>query len=76
MRALTNRQRRVLQVISDYQRANGYPPTIRELCSLLGLRSTSTICSYLNALERKGAIARAPASPRAIRITVPPEGKR
>lgn len=69
MKELTNGQKRVLEAISKYQRANGYPPTVRELCSLLGLRSTSTVASYLRALERKGAIARVPTSPRAIRVT-------
>ena len=58
----------MLELIRRYQRANGYPPTIRELCSMLGLRSTSTIAAHLSALERKGAITRLPASPRAIRI--------
>lgn len=75
MKRLTNRQEQVLRLIIDYQQTNGYPPTVRELCSMLGLRSTSTIAAYLNALERKGAIARTPSSPRAIRVTANPEEK-
>lgn len=57
-----------MEAIVDYQLVHGYPPTIRELCRILGLRSSSTIHAHLLALQRKGAIARNGNSPRAIRV--------
>lgn len=51
-----------------YQRKNGYSPTVRELCELVGVSSTSTIVAYLKSLEHSGFIRRRQSSPRAIEI--------
>ena len=67
-RPVTPTQRKVLETIVSYQRRNGFPPTQRELCQLLGVTSTSTVYSHLSALERKGLFARRSASPRAISV--------
>ncbi len=65
---LTKRQQLVLEGIINYQRAHGFAPSIRELCVLVGLASTSSVSSHLKQLEEKGYIARMPEAPRAIAI--------
>ena len=46
----------------------GYPPAVREICQAVHLRSTSSVHSHLETLERKGYIRRDPTKPRAIEI--------
>ena len=65
---LTNREQTVLEGISAFQRQHGYAPTIRELCPLVGLSSTSSVASHLKALERKGFLERKAESPRVMLI--------
>ena len=48
--------------------SKGYPPTVREICEKVNLRSTSSVHSHLNTLERNGFIRRDPTKPRAIEI--------
>ncbi len=66
---LTGRERRVLGFMSESVAENGYPPTIREICAALNIKSTSTVHKSLTALETKGFIRKDPAKPRAIEIT-------
>ena len=47
---------------------NGYPPTVREICAMTGLKSTATVHGYLERLEKKGYIKKAEDKPRAITI--------
>lgn len=47
---------KVLESIKQYILDNGYPPTIRELCGITGLKSTSTVYMYLGKLEKDGNI--------------------
>ena len=54
--------------IIDYQRAHGYVPSIRDLCTATGINSTSLIRRHLQALEEEGLIARAAGKARAIRV--------
>ncbi|HEY8373994.1 MAG TPA: transcriptional repressor LexA [Pseudonocardiaceae bacterium] len=70
--ALTPRQRRVLEVIRDWQERHGYPPSIREIGEAVGLTSTSSVAYQLGALVRKGYLRKDPNRPRAVGI-VPPE---
>jgi len=63
---LTPRQEQVLEFIRDSVRANGYPPTVREICAALALSSPSTVHAHLANLERLGLIKRDPAKPRAL----------
>jgi SOS-response transcriptional repressor LexA len=56
----TTRQRQVLQAIRDYTAANGYPPTVRELCARLGISSNNAIADHVAALRRKGMLRPAP----------------
>lgn len=46
----------------------GYPPSVREICEAVDLRSTSSVHSHLETLERNGYIHRDPSKPRAIEI--------
>ncbi|NLJ33614.1 MAG: transcriptional repressor LexA [Firmicutes bacterium] len=69
-KSLTPRQRQVLQFIREEVMTRGYPPSVREICSALGLRSSSTVHSHLSQLEAKGYIRRDPTKPRAIEVLV------
>ncbi|MFB9730967.1 transcriptional repressor LexA [Ornithinimicrobium kibberense] len=68
---LTNRQRRVLDVIRDSVDARGYPPSLREIGEAVGLTSPSSVAHQLKMLERKGFLRRDPHRPRAIEVVVP-----
>ncbi len=63
---LTRRQAQVLAFIRESLRANGYPPTVREICTALQLSSPSTVHAHLANLERRGFIRRDSAKPRAL----------
>lgn len=58
----------ILDAIEDYFEENGFSPSIRELCDLVGLKSTSTVHGYLKILEDGGYIKRLEKSPRALRV--------
>ncbi|MCZ4497391.1 MAG: lexA [Thermoleophilia bacterium] len=64
---LTDRQRAVLDVLLSYSGEHGYPPTVREIGTILGLTSSSTVHSHLAALERADIIERDPTKPRALK---------
>ncbi len=66
--ALTERQRQVLQFIDDTIRGRGYPPSVREIGSAVGLTSPSTVHSHLNTLQKLGYLRRDPTKPRAIEV--------
>lgn len=68
-RALTTREKEILEYIRQKTQVSGYPPTVREICTAVGLRSTSTVHGYLSRLEARGLIKRDPASSRAIEVT-------
>lgn len=55
---LTEKQQNVYESIMQYQRVNGYAPTIREICKMVGVASTSSVYAHLKILEDKGYIAR------------------
>ena len=66
--SLTERQRRVLEVIRDSVSERGYPPSIREIGDAVGLNSTSSVAHQLRTLERKGFLRRDPNRPRAVDV--------
>ncbi|WP_066642781.1 transcriptional repressor LexA [Serinicoccus hydrothermalis] len=68
---LTNRQRRVLDVIRDSVDHRGYPPSLREIGDAVGLTSPSSVAHQLKMLERKGYLRRDPHRPRAIEVVHP-----
>ena len=65
---LSDRQRRIMDVIKDATRFRGYPPSIREICDAVGLNSTSSVSYHLRELERKGYLRREDNKPRAVDI--------
>jgi repressor LexA len=65
---LTPRQQQVLEFIRESVRADGYPPTVREICAALHLSSPSTVHAHLANLERLGLIKRDPSKPRALDV--------
>lgn len=68
MEKLTEHQEKALKVIRRSLHQRGYPPSVRELCDLLGLKSTATVHTYLRTLERKGYIKRTPFRSRALEL--------
>lgn len=65
---LTARQREILGYIDDTIRDRGYPPSVREIGTAVGLTSPSTVHSHLNTLQRLGYLRRDPTKPRAIEV--------
>ncbi len=65
---ITKKQEAILNFIKDDLKLKGYPPSIREICSAVGLTSSSTVHGHLTSLERKGFIRRDASKPRAIEI--------
>lgn len=70
---LTAPQQRVLTLIHDWLRREGYPPTLRELAQHLGV-CIGTIQTHLRALQRKGALERRPFQARGLCPTARAEG--
>jgi repressor LexA len=67
-KGLSEKQKKILDFLKQEIRTKGYPPSVREICNAVGLKSTSTVHGYLERLERKGLIRRDPSKPRAIEI--------
>ncbi|NLM13338.1 MAG: transcriptional repressor LexA [Epulopiscium sp.] len=63
-----DKQREILEYLKKEIKAKGYPPSVREICDAVNLKSTSTVHGHLNRLEKKGMIRRDPTKPRAIEI--------
>ena len=68
MEKLTNKQNLVLDFLKKSIAANGYPPTVREICKALNLSSPATVQVHLNTLENKGYIKRGDSKNRAIEL--------
>ena len=69
-KGLTDKQRNILEYLIDFQKQNGFAPTIREIGDAFGIGSLRGVTNYLDALEHKGFITRSRAA-RSIRITAP-----
>jgi repressor LexA len=65
---LTAKQKSVLEYMKKVVLDKGYPPSVREICTAVDLRSTSTVHNHLLNLEKKGYIRRDPTKPRAVEI--------
>lgn len=65
---LTKKQKLILDFINDFQEKNGYPPTVRDICIGVGLRSTATVFTHLKNLEEKGVLTKSSAKNRAISV--------
>lgn len=65
---ITDKQREILEYIKSEILHKGYPPAVREICTAVHLKSTSSVHSHLETLEKNGYIRRDPTKPRAIEI--------
>jgi repressor LexA len=72
-KGLTDRQRRILEVLDAYFKQTGYPPSIREICKRANISSTSVTNYYLTQLEEMGYIERDGHVSRGIRLIKPLE---
>ncbi|HBQ26742.1 MAG TPA: repressor LexA [Syntrophomonas sp.] len=63
---ISARQQAILDCIKNKIRTDGYPPSVREIGEIVGLKSSSTVHSHLLQLEEKGLLKRDPTKPRAI----------
>ena len=68
MERLTKSQCQVVEEIRVFIEENGYSPTIRELCEILGYKSTSTVHAHLQHLRKAGLITYEATKPRTIAI--------
>lgn len=68
MTDLSVKQQQILEFIKKEVHDKGYPPSVREICEAIGLKSTSTVHGHLSRLEKKGYIRRDPTKPRAIEV--------
>ena len=64
----SEKQKRILEYIKECLLSRGYPPTVREICEEVGLKSTSSVQTNLDALEKAGYIERDPLLKRSIRL--------
>ncbi|MDR2295419.1 MAG: transcriptional repressor LexA [Clostridiales Family XIII bacterium] len=69
MEVLKKREQRILDYMKEELRLKGYPPTVREICTALDIKSTSTAHNDLARLARKGYIRKDPSKPRALMLT-------
>ena len=67
-RKISDKQQQILNFMKDEILTKGYPPSVREICEAVHLKSTSSVHSHLETLEKYGYIRRDPTKPRAIEI--------
>ena len=65
---ITDKQREILEYIKEMILKKGYPPAVREICEAVHLKSTSSVHSHPESLEKNGYIRRDPTKPRTIEI--------
>ena len=65
---ISKKQMEILEYIKEQILTRGYPPAVREICEAVNLKSTSSVHSHLETLEKNGYIRRDPTKPRAIEI--------
>lgn len=65
---LSDKQQKILDFVNSQVCEKGYPPSVREICSAVGFKSTSTVHAYLEKLEKDGLIHKDPTKPRALKI--------
>ena len=68
MSELKDKQLLIYEFLKDFTSEKGYPPTVREICKAVGLKSTSSVHGHLKHLEKEGLIKRDPTKPRALEI--------
>ena len=66
---ISAKQEEILEYIKSQILERGFPPSVRDICEAVHLKSTSSVHSHLETLEKNGYIRRDPTKPRAIEIT-------
>lgn len=69
---LTDKERAILEFVISATRLNGYPPSVRDICAETGIKSTSTVFSYIKRLEEKGYLEKEDGKSRSIRTKADP----
>lgn len=75
MAALKEREQRILNYMKEQIKIKGYPPTVREICSALNIKSTSTAHKDIESLVKQGYLVKDPSKPRALMVVDPSSGK-
>lgn len=65
---ISSKQMEILEYIKSQILERGFPPAVRDICEAVHLKSTSSVHSHLETLEKNGYIRRDPTKPRAIEI--------
>ncbi len=65
---ISAKQEEILEYIKSQILERGFPPSVRDICEAVHLKSTSSVHSHLETLEKNGYIHRDPTKPRAIEI--------
>ena len=65
---MQEREKKILEYMKTEIREKGYPPTVREICTALGIKSTSTVHKDIANLEKEGYLKKDPARPRALLV--------
>lgn len=68
MDRLKERQKNILKYMKDEIKTKGYPPTVREICAALNIKSTSTVHKDIETLVKSGFIVKDPSKPRALMV--------
>lgn len=74
MAALKQREQRILNYMKEEIKTKGYPPTVREICGALGIKSTSTAHKDIESLVKQGYLVKDPSKPRALMVVDPVSG--
>lgn len=73
MAELSAKDYEILDFIQTQLETRGYPPTVREICTAVGLTSTATVHARLNKLEKHGKIIKDSSKNRSLRLVEPPK---
>lgn len=68
MENLKERERKILTYMKEEIKKKGYPPTVREICAALNIKSTSTVHKDIESLVKQGFIVKDPSKPRALML--------
>lgn len=68
MKKLADPQQVILDYMISFTEEHAYPPSVREICAAVGLKSTATVHTHLRNLEKRGLITRDPSKQRAVFI--------
>ena len=68
---LKEREQKILDYMKTEIKTKGYPPTVREICNALGIKSTSTVHKDIESLVRQGYLKKDPSKPRALMVVEP-----